>query len=54
MFTVFRDLIRYNLEFAIGLILGLMVAWLLEYFDDTIRFADDVDARAKPGHDESR
>jgi capsular exopolysaccharide synthesis family protein len=28
---------------AIGLIVGLMVAWLLEHLDDSIRFADDVE-----------
>jgi len=28
---------------AIGLIIGLLVAWLLEHLDDTIRFADDVE-----------
>jgi capsular exopolysaccharide synthesis family protein len=28
---------------AIGLIIGLLVAWLLEHLDDSIRFADDVE-----------
>jgi capsular exopolysaccharide synthesis family protein len=28
---------------AIGLIVGLLVAWVLEHLDDSIRFADDVE-----------
>ncbi|MBL0141407.1 MAG: polysaccharide biosynthesis tyrosine autokinase [Betaproteobacteria bacterium] len=31
------------LGLAIGLILGLAVAWLMEYFDDSIRFPEDVE-----------
>ena len=28
---------------AIGLVIGLLVAWVLEHLDDSIRFADDVE-----------
>ena len=41
----FKPNLTRNLQLglAIGLLLGLAVAWLIEYLDDSIRFADDVE-----------